>query len=85
MWNYEGTIAAKHRIRMTLIFGENEITGVYFYPSRLRDSSLRGRIVDGAGMVLEEADDGGAVSACFEAEFPETPVASSAKASCSAR
>ena len=70
MWNYEGAIADTHRIRMTLIFGASEITGVYFYASQLKDIPLRGRMIDGTRVMLEETDADGAVSARFEAEFP---------------
>ena len=71
LWNYEGEIASKYRIRMTLIFGELEITGVYFYASQFKDIPLRGRMLDGNRLVLEEVNSAGATSARFEAEFPE--------------
>lgn len=71
MWNYEGDMAGSNRIRMTLIFGDKDITGVYFYASQLRDIRLRGRMLDTTRVVLEEFDAAGAVSARFEAEFPD--------------
>lgn len=71
LWNYDGTMGGQYRIRMTLVFGEKEITGVYFYASQLKDIPLRGRMLDGTRVVLEEHDAAGAVSARFEAEFPE--------------
>jgi len=71
LWNYDGEIASKNRIRMTLIFGEREISGVYFYASHLKDIPLRGRMLDGNRLVLEEFGSGVTASARFEAEFPE--------------
>ncbi len=72
LWNYEGHIAGQHRIRMTLVFGQGEITGVYFYASQLKDIPLRGRLLDATRVVLEELDPAGQPSARFEAEFPQT-------------
>ena len=71
LWNYEGHIAGQHRIRMTLVFGQGEITGVYFYATQLKDIALRGRMLDATRVVLEELDAGGQPTARFEAEFPE--------------
>lgn len=71
LWNYEGHIAGQHRIRMTLVFGQGEITGVYFYASQLKDIALRGRMLDATRVVLEELDAAGQPTARFEAEFPE--------------
>jgi hypothetical protein len=72
LWNYEGHIAGQHRIRMTLVFGPAEITGVYFYASQLKDIPLRGRLLDATRVVLEELDPAGQPRARFEAEFPQT-------------
>ena len=72
LWNYEGHIAGQHRIRMTLVFGQGEITGVYFYASQLKDIALRGRMLDATRVMLEELDAAGQPTARFEAEFPET-------------
>jgi hypothetical protein len=71
LWNYEGEIAHKYRIRMTLIFGEQDIAGVYFYASQRKDIPLKGRMLDGNRLVLEEFDSAGIAIARFEAEFPE--------------
>ncbi len=71
MWNYEGTLGDTLRIRMTLIFGETDVTGVYFYASQLKDIELRGRMIDATHVLLEELDASGATTARFEAEFPE--------------
>ncbi len=70
IWNYEGELAGKHRIRMSLVFGERAIEGVYFYASQLKDIRLRGRMLDGTRVVLEEFGSEGAVTGRFEAEFP---------------
>ena len=72
LWNYEGHIAGQHRVRMTLVFGPSEITGVYFYASQLKDIALRGRMLDETRVVLEELDTAGQPTARFEAEFLET-------------
>ena len=45
LWNYNGEMGGKYRIRMTLVFGPGEITGVYFYASQLKDIALRGRML----------------------------------------
>lgn len=66
-------MAGRHRIRMTLVFGPGEITGVYFYATQLKDIALRGRMLDATRVVLEELDSAGRPTARFEAEFP--PVA----------
>ena len=71
LWNYEGHIAGQHRVRMTLVFGPGEITGVYFYASQLKDIALRGRMLGETRVVLEELDAAGQPTARFEAEFPE--------------
>ena len=71
LWNYEGQLADKYRIRMTLVFGTGEITGVYFYASQLKDIALRGRMLDDTRVVLEEVDASGQPIARFEAEFPQ--------------
>lgn len=70
LWNYEGTIAGKHRVRMTLVFGEQEVTGVYYYASSLQDIRLRGRRVDATHLVLDELDAAGRTTARFETTFP---------------
>jgi hypothetical protein len=70
LWNYEGHIAGQHCVRMTLVFGPGEITGVYFHASQLKDIALRGRMLDATRVVLEELDAAGQPTARFEAEFP---------------
>ena len=71
LWNYEGHLAGQHRIRMTLVFGAGEVTGVYFYASQLKDIVLRGRMLDDTRLELEELDPAGRPAARFEVEFPE--------------
>ena len=71
LWNYNGELAGKYRIRMTLVFAGESLSGVYFYASSLKDIPLRGRMIDATHVVLEELDAAGNVSATFDAEFPE--------------
>ena len=71
LWNYEGHLAGQHRIRMTLVFGAGEVSGVYFYASQLKDIVLRGRMLDATRLELEELDPAGRPAARFEVEFPE--------------
>lgn len=69
LWNFDGSIAEKYPIRMTLVFSGDKLEGVYTYRSQLRDIRLRGRIEGGKTVVLEELDDAGRVAARFEGEF----------------
>lgn len=71
LWNYEGTIDGRLRVRMTLVFGATQLDGVYFYASQLRDIRLRGRIEHGRDLLLEELDPAGKVTATFTGTFPE--------------
>jgi hypothetical protein len=69
LWNFDGTIADKLPIRMTLVFSGGKLEGVYSYRSQLRDIRLRGRIEGGKTVALDELDDAGRVTARFEGEF----------------
>jgi hypothetical protein len=69
LWNFDGTIADKLPIRMTLVFSGGKLEGVYSYRSQLRDIRLRGRIEGGKTLALDELDDAGRVTARFEGEF----------------
>ncbi|NBU24425.1 MAG: hypothetical protein EBS39_02150 [Gammaproteobacteria bacterium] len=69
LWNFDGQIAEKYPVRMTLVFSGDKLDGVYTYRSRLRDIRLRGRIEGGKTVVLDELDDTGRVTARFEGEF----------------
>jgi len=71
LWNYNGEMAGKYRIRMTLVFAGEEVSGVYFYASSLKDIPLRGRMLDATHVLLEELDAAGNAVASFRAEFPE--------------
>lgn len=71
LWNYEGTIDDRLRVRMTLVFGATQLDGVYFYASQLRDIRLRGKIEHGRDLLLEELDPAGQVTATFTGTFPE--------------
>jgi hypothetical protein len=44
---------------------------VYFYASQRKDIPLKGRMLDGNRLVLEEFDSAGIAIARYEAEFPE--------------
>lgn len=71
LWNYEGTIDGKYRVRMTLVFGASQVDGVYFYANQLRDIRLRGKVIDGRQIVLDELDGAGNATARFSGTFPE--------------
>ena len=71
LWNYNGEMGGKYRIRMTLVFSGEEVSGVYFYASSLKDIPLRGRMLDATHVLLEELDAAGNAVASFRAEFPE--------------
>jgi len=69
LWNFDGKIAEKYPVRMTLVFSGEKLEGVYTYRSQLRDIRLRGRIDGGRTVLLDELDDAGRVTARFEGEF----------------
>lgn len=71
LWNYDGSIGERYRVRMTLVFAEEEVSGLYFYASRLKDISLKGKVSNGTDVVLDELDEAGNVVARFEGKFPE--------------
>ena len=66
LWNFDGAIAEKYPVRMTLVFSGDTLEGVYTYRSQLRDIRLRGRIDGGKSVVLDELDAAGRVTARFE-------------------
>ena len=70
LWNYEGSIADKYRIRLTLTATQDGVEGVYFYATHLKDIRLSGRIVEGR-MTLDELDAAGTVTARFEGQFAD--------------
>lgn len=71
--NYDGTIGDGdgYRVRMTLVFYEERVSGSYFYASQLRDIPLQGAIENGADITLDELDAQGKVTARFEGKFAE--------------
>lgn len=71
LWDFEGTLAAKLRVRMTLVFSGEQVEGVYFYANQLRDIPLKGHLSNAQNLVLDERDATGAVMARFVAHFPE--------------
>lgn len=71
LWNYAGDMNNKIRIKMTLIFSGNEITGQYVYASQLKDIPIKGRVVDDKTFILDELDEDGKPSARFTGEFPK--------------
>ena len=72
LWNYEGTVGGKYRVRMTLVFQDGgRLGGVYYYASQLRDIRLRGAVTGGKDVTLEELDSSGNVTARFIGTFPE--------------
>lgn len=71
LWNFDGTLGNGNRIRVTLVFGGEQVNGLYFYASQLRDIALKGRIENGTNIVLDELDAQGHVAARFEGRFSE--------------
>jgi hypothetical protein len=71
LWNYDGTIGGKLRVRATLTFAHAEVAGVYFYATQLKDIRIQGRIIDGTRLVLDELDSSGRVAARFEGTFAD--------------
>ena len=69
--NYNGTIGEKYNIRMTITIKDNEINGVYFYTSQLKDINVQGKILDGTKFVMDEFDSQDIITGHFEGEFPE--------------
>jgi hypothetical protein len=70
LWNYDGTIGDKYRVRLTLTASQGEVSGVYFYATQLKDIRIGGRIADGH-LELNEFDPEGGITARFEGEFPD--------------
>ena len=71
LWDFEGTLAAELRVRMTLVFSGEQVQGMYFYANQLRDISLKGQLRNAQDLVLNELDATGAVTARFVAHFPQ--------------
>lgn len=71
LWNYEGNIGNTYQVGMSLIFSGEEVNGLYFYKSQLKDITLKGRIIHGTDITLDELDASGNVTARFEGKFLE--------------
>lgn len=71
VWNYQGTIGERYRIRMSLVFEKGALSGVYAYATQLADIRLRGRLEAGSRIVLEELGPSGTMTAQFVGTFPE--------------
>ena len=71
IWNYDGTIDEKTRVRVSLTAAQDQVDGVYFYVTQLKDIRLYGRIVNGKRVTLDELSPDGRVRARFEGEFAE--------------
>lgn len=71
LWNYVGDLNGKLRIKMTLVFSGDDIAGQYVYASQLKDIQVKGGIVNGKTLILDELDETGKPSARFTGEFPE--------------
>ena len=56
LWNYDGTIGDTLRVRMTLVLRGEQVDGMYFYASQLRDIPIKGKIANGTDIVLDELD-----------------------------
>lgn len=70
LWIYDGTIAGKYPIRMTLQFKDDDVSGVYFYTSQLKDISLQGHGGAAREIALDELDFKKVEVAKFVAAFP---------------
>ncbi len=71
LWNYDGSLGEKYRVRMTLVFAGEEVSGLYFYASQLKDIPLKGKVRNGTDILLDELDPEGNVVARFEGRFQE--------------
>jgi hypothetical protein len=71
LWNYEGTVGADRRIRMTLAIDGGLVSGVYFYADEFKDIRLTGTVVDGKRISLEALDSAGRIVGGFEGAFLE--------------
>jgi hypothetical protein len=71
LWNYDGSLGEKHRVRVTLVFAGEEVSGLYFYASQLKDIPLKGKVRDGTDILLDELDPAGNVVARFQGKFLE--------------
>lgn len=69
--HYDGFLADKHRIRMSLVLDKGTVSGVYFYASQLKDIKLKGLLQGGKHLVLDEIDNNGKTTARFEGDFVE--------------
>lgn len=67
--NYTGTIASNLKIGMTLIISGKDVSGVYFYNKWLQDISIKGKMDDNRGIVLNEYDKDGKVAGIFKGRF----------------
>src|SRR5262249_34204820 len=69
--NYDGTIGEQHHVRASFTAMHDEVTGVYFYVTQLKDIHLKGRIVNGMQLIIDELGPNGKVVARFDGEFAE--------------
>lgn len=74
LWNYEGAIGEGdgYRVRATLIFNGEQVSGLYFYASQLRDIKIQGVVKNGTDITLDELDVQDKVTARFEGRFVES-------------
>jgi hypothetical protein len=71
LWNYIGTLAGKHPVRMVLVFSGTQVQGVYTYASSLRDLRVAGTLADASRLTLQEQDAKGTITGRFDVTFPE--------------
>jgi len=70
LWNYEGTLGAAGRARMTLVIDGERVTGVYALAGSATDVVLTGRLTAGRTLRLEGRDPAGPVTARITGTFP---------------
>lgn len=71
LWNYVGDLSKDLRIKMTLVFSGSELKGRYVYASQLKDIELKGRVMEGREVTLDELDAAGRVTGQFIGQFVE--------------
>ena len=69
--DYDGVIGENYRVKVALAVVDGKVDGTYFYTTQLKDIAIKGNIVDGKKLVLDEIDSAGQNTGYFEGEFAE--------------
>jgi hypothetical protein len=73
IYNYEGDIDGKYRIRLSIETGTDRLRGVYIYLSSLKDITIVPKLIDARTIELDELDEKGTVArfkGVFQAKDP---------------